>query len=64
MKKLNVNDFKEFKDFWVLEGKNINVVFKKTLYNIFNRPPWTALIKIFNMGLMICNKSLFKNKYG
>ena len=27
MKRLNVNDFKEFKDFWLLEGKNINVVF-------------------------------------
>ena len=38
MKKLNVNDFKEFKDFWVLEGKNINVVFSNAkMDRSFNR---------------------------
>lgn len=27
MNYLNVNDFKSFKDFWILEGEKINVVF-------------------------------------
>ena len=26
MNYLNVNDFKSFKDFWILEGEKINVV--------------------------------------
>ena len=38
MKKLNINDFREFKDFWILEGKNINIVFSNAkLDRSFNR---------------------------
>ena len=29
MKKLSINDFKEFKDFWILESENINIVFSQ-----------------------------------
>lgn len=38
MKKLNINDFNEFKDFWILEGKNINIVFSNAkMDRSFNR---------------------------
>lgn len=38
MKVLNVNDFKEFKDFWVLEGEKINIVFSNAkMDRSFNR---------------------------
>ena len=38
MKKLNINDFREFKDFWILEGKNINIVFSNAkMDRSFNR---------------------------
>ena len=38
MKKLNINDFKEFKDFWILEGENINIVFSNAkMDRSFNR---------------------------
>ena len=38
MKKLNVNDFKIFKDFWILEGEKVNVVFSNAkMDRSFNR---------------------------
>ena len=38
MKKLNVNDFKVFKDFWILEGEKINIVFSNAkMDRSFNR---------------------------
>ena len=38
MKKLNVNDFKMFKDFWILEGEKINIVFSNAkMDRSFNR---------------------------
>ena len=38
MNYLNVNDFKVFKDFWVLEGEKINLVFSNEEMNRrFNR---------------------------
>lgn len=38
MKILNVNDFKKFKDFWVLEGEKVNVIFSNAKMNrSFNR---------------------------
>ena len=38
MNYLNVNDFKSFKDFWILEGEKINVVFSNAEMNrSFNR---------------------------
>lgn len=38
MKVLNVDDFKEFKDFWVLEGEKINIVFSNAkMDRSFNR---------------------------
>ena len=38
MNYLNVNDFKVFKDFWVLEGEKINLVFSNAEMNrSFNR---------------------------
>lgn len=38
MNYLNINDFKAFKDFWILEGENINVVFSNAEMNrSFNR---------------------------
>lgn len=38
MKYLNVNDFKEFKDFWILEGEKINIVFSNAkMKRSFNR---------------------------
>ena len=38
MNYLNVNDFKSFKDFWILEGEKINVVFSNAkMGRSFNR---------------------------
>lgn len=38
MKYLNVNDFKEFKDFWILEGEKIDIVFSNAkMRRSFNR---------------------------
>lgn len=38
MKKLNINDFKEFKDFWILEGEKINIAFSNAkMDRSFNR---------------------------
>ena len=34
MNYLNVNDFKSFKDFWILEGEKINVVWEEVLIDI------------------------------
>ena len=38
MKFLNINDFKVFKDFWILEGEKVNVVFSNAKFDrSFNR---------------------------
>ena len=52
MKKLNVNDFKEFKDFWLLEGKNINVVFSNAkMDRSFNRHTDEGILELENTDI-------------